>query len=131
VATDERFWEAGEAGESYELVKPRTGAVVRRERAERILDRIAEMTWGTGEPGVLFIDTVNEHNPTPHLDRIEIQSASRERFRIVRVDVDVELAYPYVGRVGGWRSSSSVRGKRDSITYPMPETVTGRRGIPR
>ena len=71
VATDERFWEACEAGESYELVNPRTGAVVRREKAERILDRIAEMAWETGDPGVLFLDTINEHNPTPHLGRIE------------------------------------------------------------
>ena len=29
------------------------------------------MAWKTGDPGMLFLDTINADNPTPHLGRIE------------------------------------------------------------
>jgi ribonucleoside-diphosphate reductase alpha chain len=71
VATDEAFWAAHASGEPYDLVNPRTGETVRRADPEALLDRIAEAAWETGDPGVLFLDTINEQNPTPQLGRIE------------------------------------------------------------
>lgn len=35
--------------------------------ANRILDDIAQGMWENGEPGILFGDTMNRYNPTPHL----------------------------------------------------------------
>jgi ribonucleoside-diphosphate reductase alpha chain len=40
-------------------------------RARELWDEIVENAWETGEPGVLFLDTINVDNPTPHLGRIE------------------------------------------------------------
>jgi ribonucleoside-diphosphate reductase alpha chain len=37
----------------------------------RILDRVAEMAWATGDPGLLFLDTINAEAPTPALGGIE------------------------------------------------------------
>ena len=71
VATDEGFWDAYEAGDDYDVVNPRTGAVVRRADPAAVLERIAEMAWETGDPGLLFLDRINEDNPTPALGRIE------------------------------------------------------------
>jgi ribonucleoside-diphosphate reductase alpha chain len=71
VGTGETFWDAYAAGEAYDLVNPRTGEAVDRVRAADLLDRIAERAWATGDPGLLFLDTINEHNPTPTLGRIE------------------------------------------------------------
>jgi len=71
VATDEAFWEAYATDESYDVVNPRTGEVVRRADPDAVLGRIAEAAWETGDPGMLFLDTINEHNPTPELGRIE------------------------------------------------------------
>lgn len=71
VATDTAFWAAFESGERYGLVNPRTEEVVRKETPDAILDQIAAMAWETGDPGMLFLDTINEHNPTPELGRIE------------------------------------------------------------
>lgn len=71
VATDERFWEAYEAGSPYNIVNPRTEEVVRQADPDVVLDQIAERAWETGDPGVLFLDTINDHNPTPQLGRIE------------------------------------------------------------
>jgi ribonucleoside-diphosphate reductase alpha chain len=36
-----------------------------------IWNTIVESAWATGEPGVCFIDRINQHNPTPQLDQIE------------------------------------------------------------
>ncbi|MEF8796413.1 MAG: adenosylcobalamin-dependent ribonucleoside-diphosphate reductase [Salinivenus sp.] len=70
VATTSEFWDAYRQGTSYPLVNPRTGAEVGRARAARILDLVAEMAWETGDPGLLFLDTINDDNPTPALGRI-------------------------------------------------------------
>ncbi|AZH23936.1 adenosylcobalamin-dependent ribonucleoside-diphosphate reductase [Haloplanus aerogenes] len=71
VATDAAFWDAVESGEPYDLVNPRTGETVDRVDADAILDLIAELAWATGDPGLLFLDEINTHNPTPALGRIE------------------------------------------------------------
>jgi len=71
VATDAEFWEAYAAGDAYDIVNPRTDAAVRQANPDAMLDRIAEAAWTAGDPGMLFLDTINEHNPTPHLGRIE------------------------------------------------------------
>jgi len=39
--------------------------------ARELFMRIVESAWKTGEPGCVFLDTVNESNPLPGLGRIE------------------------------------------------------------
>ena len=39
--------------------------------AREVWNIITESAWRNGEPGVIFIDTVNRANPVPHLGRIE------------------------------------------------------------
>ncbi len=41
-----------------------------RVRARDLLDLIVECAWRSGDPGMVFIDTVNRHNPTPELGMI-------------------------------------------------------------
>ncbi len=67
VATTDAFWRAADAGESFDLVNPRDGKVVRTVDAGELLDEIAENAWGGGDPGVIFLDAVNRDNPTPSL----------------------------------------------------------------
>ncbi len=71
VAVTDAFMDAVGAGRSFGLVHPRTGAVVREVPARDLFRRIAEDAWGSGEPGLLFLDRVNAANPTPDLGAIE------------------------------------------------------------
>ena len=65
------FMEALAKGDEYDLVNPRTGEVVRRLSAAETFNLIVEMAWKNGEPGVLFLERLEEDNPTPALGVIE------------------------------------------------------------
>ncbi|MBI5159333.1 adenosylcobalamin-dependent ribonucleoside-diphosphate reductase [Candidatus Micrarchaeota archaeon] len=71
VAVTDEFMRAAERGAEYALVNPRTGKPMKTMRANDVLDLIAAMAWEVGDPGVIFIDEVNKHNPTPGLGEIE------------------------------------------------------------
>ena len=71
VAASDVFMAAARAGTSYDLVNPRTGKVAGQLDAHRVLDAIANAAWAVGDPGLVFIDRINEAQPTPQLGAIE------------------------------------------------------------
>lgn len=71
VAVTEAFMAAVEQGGVLSLVNPHTRAVVRTLGAREVFDRIVEMAWRTGDPGIVFLDRINRDNPTPHLGEME------------------------------------------------------------
>ncbi len=71
VAVTDSFMEAVEKGTDYSLVNSRTGKVTGKLNAREVFDKIVNMAWRTGDPGIVFMDEINRHNPTPQLGRIE------------------------------------------------------------
>lgn len=71
VAVTDEFIERARKGEEYDLVNPRTGQVWGSLNAKTVFDLITRYAWETGDPGVIFIDRINEYNPTPKLGEIE------------------------------------------------------------
>lgn len=71
----------------YCLINPRTGKPhvdiktneVKQLNAIEIMDLIAEMAWKNGDPGLLFIDKMNEFNPTPHIGKYETTNPCGEQ----------------------------------------------------
>jgi len=79
VAVTDAFMQAVEQGSAYDLVHPRTGAVVGRLDARDVFRRIVHGAWKTGEPGVFFIDRANAFNPVPHLGSYEATNPCGEQ----------------------------------------------------
>jgi len=71
VAITSRLMAALKNSDSYDLVNPHTKMVTGQHSAREIFDLIVEKAWGNGEPGIVFIDRINEDNPTPHVGMIE------------------------------------------------------------
>ncbi len=71
VAVTVKFMEAVNSGSDYDLVNPHNNEVTGKLNAREVFNKIVASAWKTGDPGIVFIDRINEKNPTPHLGRIE------------------------------------------------------------
>jgi len=71
VALTEDFMKAVENGRNYDLVNPRTNKVVESKPAKEVFELLVDMAWGSGDPGIIFLDRINRDNPTPAQGEIE------------------------------------------------------------
>ncbi|MBI5056146.1 MAG: vitamin B12-dependent ribonucleotide reductase [Nitrospirae bacterium] len=71
VGITDTFMKALEKDEEYDLINPHTKQPVRRLKAREVFNLIVQHAWKNGEPGVVFIDRMNQYNPTPSVGQIE------------------------------------------------------------
>lgn len=71
VAITDKFMEAYFNNENYDLVNPHTKKTTGKLNAKFVFDKIVDSAWRNGEPGIVFIDTMNYDNPTPQIGAIE------------------------------------------------------------
>ncbi len=71
VAVDDKFMKAVREDGEYGLINPRNREMVKKVMARDIWNLIITMAWRTGDPGVVFIDEINRHNPTPQIGVME------------------------------------------------------------
>jgi ribonucleoside-diphosphate reductase alpha chain len=71
VGVTDVFMEAVKKGKPFNLINPRTGKNESTINAKTIFDLIVTSAWKIGDPGLIFLDQINRHNPTPGLGEIE------------------------------------------------------------
>jgi ribonucleoside-diphosphate reductase alpha chain len=79
VAASDDFMKAVEENAEYWLVNPRSKESVGKLAARNVWDLMAKSAWQSGDPGVVFIDEINRHNPTPQVGRIEATNPCGEQ----------------------------------------------------
>jgi ribonucleoside-diphosphate reductase alpha chain len=73
--------EAKNEGEGYELINPRNGKVTMRLNACKVFNLVTRLAWQFGDPGLVFIDRMNEisSNPVPVMGKIEATNPCGEQ----------------------------------------------------
>ncbi|UCD97304.1 MAG: adenosylcobalamin-dependent ribonucleoside-diphosphate reductase [Candidatus Bathyarchaeota archaeon] len=79
VAVSDEFMKAVEEDGDFHLVNPRDGKKVEALKARAIWNLMIMMAWKNGEPGVVFLDTINRNNPTPTMGQIEATNPCGEQ----------------------------------------------------
>jgi ribonucleoside-diphosphate reductase alpha chain len=80
VAITDLFMEAVKNDQEYDLIDPSNGLVTDIVRARDVFDKIIDLAWHNGEPGVLFIDAANRDNTTPQLGKFEATNPCGEQW---------------------------------------------------
>jgi len=111
VAVTDEFMEAASRGRKWPLINPRTGREVQSINARELLDMIVDNAWRTGDPGLIFLDEINRHNPTPHLGYLEAtnpcgelpllpyESCNLGSINLAQMVSDGEIDWQKLGRV--------------------------------
>jgi ribonucleoside-diphosphate reductase alpha chain len=71
VALTDEFMRAVENDEDYDLINPRDGKPVSKLNAKKVFNVIIDKAWYNGEPGIIFLDRINAHNPLRKVGLIE------------------------------------------------------------
>ena len=71
VAITDEFMQRLTKGEDYDLIDPHTHKPVQKINSKDVFNLIVKQAHKNGEPGIIFIDRINQYNPTPRLGMIE------------------------------------------------------------
>lgn len=88
VALTKEFMDAVLNDESFSLIEPKDRInwdgeqripIVKVVRSRDLMEKICLNIWKNGEPGVVFIDEINNHNPTPSVGMFEATNPCGEQ----------------------------------------------------
>jgi len=71
VGATDKFMRAVKENKDFALINPRTSKTERCVKARALFDLIVNAAWRMGDPGLVFLDEINKHNPTPQIGQIE------------------------------------------------------------
>lgn len=70
IAITDEFMNAVKDNKEYWLINPRNGEKHKKLKARDVFNQITKNAWRTGEPGVIFIDTINKYNTLIDMEKI-------------------------------------------------------------
>lgn len=70
VGITDAFMNAVEKNADWELKHPISRKRIKKIAARALWNKIISNAWLTGDPGLIFLDTINESNPTPNIGAI-------------------------------------------------------------
>jgi ribonucleoside-diphosphate reductase alpha chain len=79
VAATDEFMEAVKSDSTYDIYDPYQKKKVGHKKAREIFRMIVESAWAVGDPGLIFIDQINRHNPTKGLGSIRATNPCGEQ----------------------------------------------------
>jgi ribonucleoside-diphosphate reductase alpha chain len=79
VGISDEFLHAVDTGASFSLRNPRTKLEVATVDARGLFDAMVQAAHASGDPGLLFLDEINRHNPTPALGAVEATNPCGEQ----------------------------------------------------
>lgn len=132
VGITEDFMRAVMQDEEYELISPHTKEIHSKLKAKDVFSLIVEMAHKNGEPGIIFLDRINEHNPTPHIGEIESTNPCGEQpllpneacnlgsINLVSVITDNNINWEYLKEVVR-DSVDFLDDVIDKSKFPLPE----------
>ncbi|MEJ1222884.1 adenosylcobalamin-dependent ribonucleoside-diphosphate reductase [Sediminicola sp. 1XM1-17] len=65
VGITDDFMSAMANNRSWKLINPRNGKIVKTIDPKILWASLVRAAWNTGDPGLIFLDTINAHNPLP------------------------------------------------------------------
>ncbi|WP_276370817.1 adenosylcobalamin-dependent ribonucleoside-diphosphate reductase [Chryseolinea sp. H1M3-3] len=71
IGISDAFMMALQRDDHWSLIHPNSHVTTKTIKAKYLWDLIVHNAWKSGDPGLLFLDTINESNPIPHVKRIE------------------------------------------------------------
>lgn len=71
VGITEPFMKSVKDGSDFDLLSPRTNAKAGSLNARKVFNEMVRLAWEGGDPGIVFLDRINNENPTPAEGEIE------------------------------------------------------------
>ena len=71
IGATDKFMKAVKKDRPWDLINPKNGEVVNTVSARSIFELICSYAWRNGDPGVVFLDRINQDNPTPQVGVLE------------------------------------------------------------
>jgi ribonucleoside-diphosphate reductase alpha chain len=71
IGLTEKFMQAVEKKEDFDLIAPNSGEPVGQLNARDVFNILVNKAWESGDPGIVFLDRINRDNPTPKMGDME------------------------------------------------------------